>query len=159
MLCNNQPPKSHLHTTISTYVSLSSIFSNCFRIKIKGVFQILQNFFFFTCYCAIFNDFKNILHQQSVILPQHREVFSKIANNSAQICWSDDYGFSGKYMEARIFADMAKSKIENIPFTTPETTGCKTPTICGICVVPKQESSLLWSRAAKGWSKNSYYKI
>ena len=107
----------------------------------------------------IFNDFKNILHQQSVILPQHREVFSKIANNSAQICWSDDYGFSGKYMEARIFADMAKSKIENIPFTTPETTGCKTPTICGICVVPKQESSLLWSRAAKGWSKNSYYKI
>ena len=101
----------------------------------------------------IFEDFKNILHKKSDVLPQHQEIFSKIANPNAHVCHSDDYGFNSKYMEARIFADMAKYKIENKPFTTPQTTGCKTPTICGIIAFPNQNNSLLWSRAAKGWSQ------
>ncbi|MBO7556724.1 MAG: anhydro-N-acetylmuramic acid kinase [Alphaproteobacteria bacterium] len=101
----------------------------------------------------IFEDFKNILHQKTIVLPQHQEIFSKIANPKAQISWSDNFGFSSKYMEARIFADMANCKINNIPYSTPQTTGCKTPTICGIVAYPNQNNSLLWSRAAKGWSK------
>ena len=101
----------------------------------------------------IFEDFKNIIHQKAVVLPQHQEIFSKIANPKAKICWSDNYGFNAKYMEARIFADMAKYKINNLPYSTPQTTGCKTPTICGIIVYPNQNNHLLWSRAAKGWNK------
>lgn len=101
----------------------------------------------------IFDDFKNILHQKAVVLPQHQEIFSKIANPKAQILWSDNFGFSSKYMEARIFADMACCKINNFPYSTPQTTGCKTPTICGIVAYPNQKNPLFWSRAAKGWSQ------
>ena len=66
----------------------------------------------------------------------------------ATIEWSDVAGFSGKYMEARIFADMAKCKLLSEPFTFPETTGCQTPTICGIIVKPKGKNPQLWSRAS-----------
>ncbi|MBP5399564.1 MAG: anhydro-N-acetylmuramic acid kinase [Alphaproteobacteria bacterium] len=101
----------------------------------------------------IFDDFKNILHQKSFVLPQHQEIFSKIANLKAKILWADDYGFSAQYMEARVFADMARCKLNNLPYSTPQTTGCKTPTICGIIAYPNQNNNILWSRAAKGWCK------
>ena len=82
-------------------------------------------------------------------------------------------GYSGAYMEARIFADMAKCRITGEPFSFPETTGCKTPTIAGIYILPrttektylltrlmeqyqttgliKNEWNKKYSRAAKGW--------
>ncbi len=62
--------------------------------------------------------------------------------------WSDNYGFNSKYMEARIMADMARAKLENEPFTYPKTTGCKTPTVCGIIAYPGGKDTRLWSRAA-----------
>ena len=101
----------------------------------------------------IFDDFKNIIHQKSFILPQHQEIFSQISNPKAKVLWSDDFGFNAKYMEARIFADMARCKLNNLPYSTPQTTGCKTPTICGIIAYPNQNNNILWSRAAKGWCK------
>lgn len=101
----------------------------------------------------IFDDFKNILHQKIDVLPQHQEIFSKIANPKAKISWADKFGFNSKYMEARIFADMAKHKLNNLPYSTQQITGCKTPTICGIVAYPNQNNPLLWSRAAKGWSQ------
>ena len=60
---------------------------------------------------------------------------------------------SGKYMEARIFADMAKCFLNHEPFTLPTTTGCRTPTVCGVIAYPNGNNKLRWSRAAKGWNK------
>ena len=75
-------------------------------------------------------------------------------------------------MEARIFADMAYCRIIGEPFSFPETTGCKTPTVAGIYVLPDTGKRYLlndlfnryhtanlidnnwhkkYNRAAKGW--------
>jgi len=93
---------------------------------------------------------------------------------------SDDYGFSGQAMEARIFADMAVCRVKGEFFTDKEITGVRQPTICGIIRYPGriktnatenlrewlkhyQSENLThdnpkifdnrWSRAAAGWAK------
>lgn len=53
-----------------------------------------------------------------------------------------------QYLEARIFADMARCKLKNIPFTTPQTTHCQSPTVCGIIAKPGSKPSSIWSRAS-----------
>lgn len=121
-------------------------------------------------------DFENLLGHRGLVLPEHGKVFADIYARLPQnprAAFSDDFGFSGAYMEARIFADMAYSKIVGRPFSLPSTTGCKTPTVGGIYVLPddKKEYLLtrlfkqygntaepesnprLWSRAAKGWQR------
>ncbi len=100
------------------------------------------------------NDFQNLLRGKAPILPEHEKIFQKIKKTDAEIVWSDDYGYNGKYMEARIFADMAKCLLTQTPFTYPETTGCKEPTVGGILVYPGQKNTQLWSRAAKGWKSS-----
>ena len=100
---------------------------------------------------VILSDFQNLLHGNAPILPEHKAIFEKIKNPSSKIEWSDNYGYNGKYMEARIFADMAKCLLTQEPFSYPETTGCKSPTVGGILVYPGGNNTQLWSRAAKGW--------
>ena len=99
------------------------------------------------------NDFENLLHGKAEVLPQHKEIFAAAANGKAVVDWSDRFGYNGKYMEARIFADMAKCRLTGEPFSMPLTTGCKSPTVGGIIAVPNGGDSRLWSRAAKGWSR------
>ena len=122
-------------------------------------------------------DFESLLQGKGVILPEHKEVFAAVyarLPKKTTADWTDKFGFSGEYMEARIFADMACCKILNRPFSLPETTGCRTPTVGGIYVLPDgggdylltellqrcgnparpEKNPLLWSRAAKGWQKS-----
>ena len=81
-------------------------------------------------------------------------------------------------MEARLFADAAVARVMGQPFSWPETSGCKTPTVLGILRYPngKPESASenlkrwlsrfasealtldepklfdgRWSRASRGW--------
>ncbi len=118
------------------------------------------------------------------ILPEHTELFKEIHKRlnhgkKIEIALSDQYGFSGQYMEARLFADAAVSRIKGVPFTRPQTTGCCTPTVLGIIRFPQQseqqkvkewlkknKSTNLtldnpkifdgrWSRAAAGWTAQS----
>ena len=93
-------------------------------------------------------DFEDLIKGNAPILAEHSKIFSKIKINSPKIKWADEYGFSGQYMEARIFADMAKCCLSGETFTTPLTTGCKTPTNCGIITLPGFNNPQLWSRAA-----------
>ena len=124
----------------------------------------------------ILEDFKTLLNGQALILEQHQSLFEKIKSRFSQppqVDFSDKYGYSGAYMEARIFADMARCRITGEPFSFPQTTGCKTPTVAGIYVLPQStgKSYLLsrlldqyhttdlikndwnkkYNRAAKGW--------
>lgn len=99
----------------------------------------------------ILNDFKKLLSGQTEVLPEHRDIFNELKNEIPEIAWSDKYGYSGQFMEARIFADMAKCLLTNEPFSFPEITGCQSPTIGGILVKPGENNPLRWSRAAKGW--------
>lgn len=133
---------------------------------------------------VIWKDFAALLAGNSAnlpILPQHQDWFQKIAQRLRQpieLKWSDDYGFDGQAMEARIFADMAHCYIIGKPFTTPEITNVKAPTLCGILCYPGQDLSRAgknlrdwlvrhparrpevpagfdprWSRAANGWGE------
>ncbi|MBE6452435.1 MAG: hypothetical protein E7012_02970 [Alphaproteobacteria bacterium] len=65
---------------------------------------------------------------------------------------SDTFGYSSKYMEARLIADMAKCFIDNQPYTLPAVTNCQSSTKCGTIAYPQGNNNILWSRAAKGWS-------
>ena len=101
----------------------------------------------------ILNDFQNLMSGKAVVLPEHQEIFKLISQRlgkNCQVRWSDEYGISGQYMEARIMADLAYCKIKNIPFTTPQMTNCKTPTVCGLWCYPQNEQLPLFSRAYPG---------
>lgn len=122
----------------------------------------------------ILNDFKNIITQKGLILSEHIQTFEAIYKRlptAVTADFSDKFGFSGEYMEARIFADMAYAKIIDQPFSKPEISGCRQPTVDGIFVLPRngkkyllqellnqynnpaqpEKTPLMWSRAAKGW--------
>ncbi len=122
-------------------------------------------------------DFESLLQGKGLILPEHKVDFAAVYDRlpkKTTVDFADKFGFSGEYMEARIFADMACCKILNRPFSLPETTGCRTPTVGGIYVLPDgsgdclltellrrcgnparpEKNPLLWSRAAKGWQKS-----
>ena len=120
-------------------------------------------------------DFQNLLAGKSFVLDRHRKLFDDIHSRFTSIPaadFSDNFGYSGEYMEARIFADMAYCRIIGEPFSFPETTGCKTPTVAGIYVFPQtgkkyllaslfdryQTGNLInndwnkkYNRAANGW--------
>ncbi len=102
---------------------------------------------------VVFADFKNLLAGKMEVLPEHQEQFNLIFTPQPRVEWSDSYGYNGKYMEARIFADMAKCKLTGEPFSYPETTGCLKPTVGGIIVKPGGKNKQRWSRAAPGWYK------
>ena len=126
------------------------------------------------------NDFQDLLNGNGIVLERHKALFEKILSRfetSPEIDFSDRFGYSGEYMEARIFADLAYCRITGEPFTFPETTGCKTPTVAGIYILPEtgrryllndlfdryQTADLIpnawdkkYNRAAKGWQKRSF---
>lgn len=99
-------------------------------------------------------DFHNILTGKAETLPEHRPVFASVCRPDITVTPSDTYGFSGRFMEARIFADMACCLLRREPFSYPETTGCRTPTIAGIIAIPGGNDNRLWSRAAFGWQNH-----
>lgn len=129
----------------------------------------------------ITDDFKNILSSRGVLLSQHTSSFSKLAKRipkNLKIDMADKFGFSAKYMEAGVFADIAVSRILGEPYTLPSTTGALKPTICGVIRYPitpstatnrvkallkkydSQNSTLdegfadkMTGRATKGWQK------
>lgn len=126
-------------------------------------------------------DFKDLLNGRGPVLPEHEDAFAAVRRRFAKepsVEWSDVFGYSGTYMEARIFADMAFCRITGEPFSYPESTGCTSPTVSGICVFPSQgggaqlkelmrhygtekiagqkgadEPPRLYNRAVRGWKK------
>lgn len=97
----------------------------------------------------VLNDFSKLLSGEIKPLPEHQDIFANLIIKKPQITWADKYGYSGQYMEARIFADMAKCRLTNEAFSYPQTTGCKIPTIGGIIALPGGNNTQYWSRAAK----------
>lgn len=82
----------------------------------------------------ILEDFKRLLSGDAGVLPEHEQIFRRVANPQAEVVWSDAYGLNSQYMEARIFADMAKCKITGEPFSFPP----EPP----VAAVPPSEASL-----------------
>jgi hypothetical protein len=133
------------------------------------------------------DDFETLLRgefDRHPVISEHKEVFAQISERlkasgrSIEVALADQFGFSGQYMEARLFADAAVCRIMGVPFSRPETSGCRTPTVLGIIRFPhgrpelasdnlkrwlsKYDSAHLtlddtklfdgrWSRATRGW--------
>lgn len=97
------------------------------------------------------NYFETILTGQNKEISYFSEEFKFLTIKDAKINFSDKFGYSGKYMEARIFADMARCFFTQEPFSLPTTTSCSSPTVGGILATPGEENTQFWSRAAKGW--------
>ncbi len=123
--------------------------------------------------------------EDSPVLPEHRELFNaiserlRVTKKNIEVAMADEFGFSGQFMEARLFADAAVCRIRGEAFSLPETTGCKSPTVLGILRFPQNNPELAserlkdwlslygtanlmednsqlfdgrWSRAARGWN-------
>lgn len=93
-------------------------------------------------------DFERLLHGKAKALPEHQAVFETIANPKAIVTPASKFGSDSRFMEARIFADMAWCLLQKEPFSYPETTGCREPVVGGIVAVPNGGDKRLWSRAA-----------
>lgn len=87
----------------------------------------------------VLGDFKDLLNKKGLVLPEHQAVFDGIYARlapSPEVVFSDAKGYSAQYMEARIFADMACCRITGTPFSLPETSGCRVPTVGGVIAYP-----------------------
>lgn len=108
----------------------------------------------------IYKDFKNLLKGKGVILEKHKKYFddilSRIKKAKTVALPSEDVEISGKYMEARIMADLAYCYLTKQKYTMPEVSGCKHSIQCGIICYPFQNLNrygrgITYSRASKGW--------
>jgi 1,6-anhydro-N-acetylmuramate kinase len=119
----------------------------------------------------VMEDFKKLLEgEHHIVLPEHDEWFAKIKSRitNPEIKFSNEYGFDGTMMEARIFADMARCLVIGRPFTSSETTGAKKQSVGGVVAYADNVSNNLkewlkesgrdlpvyeglWSRASAGW--------
>lgn len=97
--------------------------------------------------------FEKLLNGAGYVLPEHQEQFSRLYKRFDKqpiVCRSA----LGDYMEARLFADMARYKLENRVWELPEVTQTGKSVVCGKIALPKQSGEKYTdciNRAAKGW--------
>jgi len=99
--------------------------------------------------------FKELLSGKGFLLSEHKESFAKL-----QRCFKKNpivrYSCFGEYMEARLFADLARYKLEGRAWEIPEIVKVDKKVICGVVATPKKKADVYGdciNRAAKGWQK------
>lgn len=106
--------------------------------------------------------FDGLLMNKGTLLPEHKEDFAKLQSRFTQKPRVRQSSF-GDYMEARLFADLARYKLENKAWEIPEIIAAGKKVVCGIVAKPETTNSKYFdrvNRAAKGWQKriNMYQK-
>ena len=97
--------------------------------------------------------FTYLLEGKSFILPEHQSVFAKLKNRFPTIP-SIKLSTFGDYMEARLFADLARYKLDNKAWEIPEIVNSGKKIVCGKIAEPaqfRQTYDDCINRAAKGW--------
>ena len=97
--------------------------------------------------------FDDLLNGKGYVLPEHVISFAKLYGRFAQIPVVRQSGF-GDYMEARLFADLARYKLEDKAWEIPEVVLAKKKIVCGVTAFPKKVGTKYEdriNRAAKGW--------
>lgn len=86
------------------------------------------------------------------VLPEHAGRFARLRAWSARavVGPSEDLGWDGTAMEARIFADAAVARVKGEPFTDPATTGARAPAVCGRLHFPQDDRARA-SAALRAW--------
>lgn len=94
--------------------------------------------------------FKDLLQGKGFVLPEHRDDFARIQNRFKE---SDvRYSTLGTYMEARLFADLARYHLEGKTWEIPELVRDKKELVLGVMRRPHQGPvNDRINLAAKGW--------
>ena len=102
--------------------------------------------------------FTDLLTGKGFVLAEHTEKFNHLRMKFSQKPVVKQSTF-GDYMEARLFADLARYKLENKAWEIPEIVEANKKVICGIIAKPKATHGKYFdkiNRAAKGWQKNHH---
>lgn len=98
--------------------------------------------------------FGELLSGKDFILPEHKEAFAKLLKRFKKKP-AVRYSSFGEYMEARLFADLARYKLEARAWEIPEIIKAGQKVVCGVVARPKKKIDVYKdciNRAAKGWS-------
>lgn len=101
------------------------------------------------------NSFIDLLNNKGYILPEHKKLFTDLHQKFRQPLQVKSSTLSN-YMEARLFADLARYRLQGKAWEIPETAHTDKKIICGIIAEPDKKRSFYndkISRAAKGWQK------
>ena len=101
------------------------------------------------------HNFVNLLNGRSFVMPQHQKQFAALQNRFKKppIIKQSEFG---DYMEARLFADLARYKLDGQAWEIPEIVSANKKIVCGVVAVPqslKSEYKDRINRAAKGWQQ------
>ncbi|MBR1904119.1 MAG: hypothetical protein IJ824_02955 [Alphaproteobacteria bacterium] len=97
--------------------------------------------------------FENLLSGKGFILPEHTAKFAELCGRFAHFPTIKQSNF-GDYMEARLFADLARYKLEGKAWEIPEVLQSGQKIVCGIIAKPNPQRKNYTdciNRAAKGW--------
>ena len=95
--------------------------------------------------------FADLLYGKGYNLPEHIKQFSDLRSRITPVIKQSAFG---DYMEARLFADLARYKLENKAWEIPEVMQTGKKIICGHIAIPQKTKTKYddcISRAAKGW--------
>lgn len=104
----------------------------------------------------VHQDFEDLLNGKGYVLPQHQPTFTKLRQRWKQTPTVRHSTF-GDYMEARLFADLARYKLENKVWEIPEVAAQNKKIVCGRIARPQTEHlpyDDCINRAAKGWQNS-----
>lgn len=106
------------------------------------------------------NSFENILHSKAYVLPEHKKQFEKLLSGFEAEPRVRTSSF-GDFMEARLFADLARYKLEDRAWEIPEIVNAGKTVVCGRIAYPKKLTGKYTdciNRAAKGWQNGKGIK-
>ena len=101
----------------------------------------------------VLSSFEDILCGNSYVLPEHQKKFAKLRQSFStrpEVYLSD----FGAYMEARLFADMARYKLQNKVWEISEVIDANKNIVSGNIALPNNQTDKftdMISQAAKGW--------
>lgn len=98
-------------------------------------------------------NFEKLLYGEGYVLPEHHEQFDNLRKRFTKRPVIRNSKL-GDYMEARLFADLARHKLENLPWELPEIVQAGKSVVCGRVAEPgkiRNKYDDCISRAAKGW--------
>ncbi|MBR1825130.1 MAG: anhydro-N-acetylmuramic acid kinase [Alphaproteobacteria bacterium] len=97
--------------------------------------------------------FEDLLSGKGYILPEHRIMFDKLRQQFSALPTVRQSAF-GDFMEARLFADLARYKLENKAWEVPEIIAANKKIVCGKIAYPqtnRHSYADCINRAAKSW--------
>lgn len=85
----------------------------------------------------VYQTFENLIKGKGFVLPQHQEIFAKFLQRVPENIEISQSRF-GTYMEARLFADLARYRLEEKAWPIPEVVQADKKIICGVIAVPNE---------------------